>query len=229
MTSVWASPGVSHQVATRRPQLFPVHRTLEPVRAGRARQRNFSFKWSSPASHRVVHSRPGSRQQPCPTLSTGQIPFALTPLWTRAIVLATRDPRRDKGSRSVRGRQSANPRITGGLVSHDQGKRLAAGLVGHRGSLSGQQTGSRSLTQRWGGGRVRRDQRPDRPAGQADVGLGHERILIRVLPAGSFPQDRPCDLRERRTAGDRCEPLGSDGMWTKRGPIRAAPCCRLGR
>src|SRR4029450_5097630 len=35
----------------------------------------------------------------------------------------TRDPRRDKGPRSVRGRQSANPRITGGLVSSDQDKR----------------------------------------------------------------------------------------------------------
>jgi hypothetical protein len=35
----------------------------------------------------------------------------------------TRDPRRDKGPRSVRGRQSANPRITGGLVSHEQAKR----------------------------------------------------------------------------------------------------------
>jgi hypothetical protein len=33
-----------------------------------------------------------------------------------------------------------------------------------------------------------------------------------------FRQDRPCDLRERQTAGDRCEPLGSDGVWTKRGP-----------
>ena len=33
---------------------------------------------------------------------------------------ATRDLRRDNGSRSVRGRQSANPRITGGLVSPEQ-------------------------------------------------------------------------------------------------------------
>src|SRR5215211_7250660 len=43
-------------------------------------------------------------------------------------------------------------------------------------------------------------------------------ILIRVLPPDSFPQDRLCDLHERPTAGDRWEPLGSDGMWTKRGP-----------
>jgi hypothetical protein len=43
-------------------------------------------------------------------------------------------------------------------------------------------------------------------------------ILIRVLPTGSFPQDDTCDLGERCTAGDRYEPLGSDGMWTKRGP-----------
>jgi hypothetical protein len=45
-----------------------------------------------------------------------------------------------------------------------------------------------------------------------------EHILIRVLRAGLFPQDDSHDLRERYTAGDRCEPLGSDGMWTKRGP-----------
>jgi hypothetical protein len=43
-------------------------------------------------------------------------------------------------------------------------------------------------------------------------------ILIRVLRAGLFPLDRTCDLRERWTASDRWEPLGSDGMWTKRGP-----------
>ena len=30
--------------------------------------------------------------------------------------------------------------------------------------------------------------------------------------------DRLCDLGERRTAGDRCEPLGSDGVWPRRGP-----------
>jgi hypothetical protein len=36
-------------------------------------------------------------------------------------------------------------------------------------------------------------------------------ILIRVLRPGLFPQDRPSDLRERCTAGDRYEPLGSDG------------------
>jgi hypothetical protein len=31
------------------------------------------------------------------------------------------------------------------------------------------------------------------------------------------------------TTGDRCEPLGSDGMWTKCGPDRAAerPGCNL--
>jgi hypothetical protein len=45
---------------------------------------------------------------------------------------ATRDPRRDNGSRSVRGRQSASPRITGGLVSHDQAKRSGASPVGLR-------------------------------------------------------------------------------------------------
>jgi hypothetical protein len=47
-------------------------------------------------------------------------------------------------------------------------------------------------------------------------------ILIRVLRLSLFPQDRLSDLGERCTAGDRCEPLGSDGVWTKRGPGRAA-------
>jgi hypothetical protein len=35
------------------------------------------------------------------------------------------------------------------------------------------------------------------------------------------PQDRPCHLGERSTARDRCEPLGSDGVWTNRGPSLA--------
>src|SRR5215213_8773990 len=49
------------------------------------------------------------------------------------------------------------------------------------------------------------------------------RSLIRVLPPDLSPQDRACNLRERlplETAGDRCEPLGSDGVdqtWTKPG------------
>jgi hypothetical protein len=47
-------------------------------------------------------------------------------------------------------------------------------------------------------------------------------ILIRVLHPGRFPQDCICHLGERCTAGDRYEPLGSDGVWTKRGPGRAA-------
>jgi hypothetical protein len=45
---------------------------------------------------------------------------------------ATRDLRRDNGSRSVRGRQSANPRLTGGLVMHEQAKRSRASPVGIR-------------------------------------------------------------------------------------------------
>src|SRR5215208_8324400 len=43
-------------------------------------------------------------------------------------------------------------------------------------------------------------------------------IFIRVLPPGLFLQDGTRDLGEQRTAGDRWEPFGSDGMWTKRGP-----------
>jgi hypothetical protein len=49
----------------------------------------------------------------------------------------TRDPRRDKGPRSVRGRQSANPRITGGLVSHEQAKRSLVSSTGIRDMATG--------------------------------------------------------------------------------------------
>jgi hypothetical protein len=58
---------------------------------------------------------------------------------------------------------------------------------------------------------------------------GHcgERIFIRVLHPGLFPLDRACDLRKRCTARDRCEPLGADGVWTKRGPPTAASNARL--
>jgi hypothetical protein len=42
-----------------------------------------------------------------------------------------------------------------------------------------------------------------------------------------FLQDRNCDLRERYTAGDRYEPLGSDGLWTERGPPTAYSKARL--
>jgi hypothetical protein len=55
------------------------------------------------------------------------------------------------------------------------------------------------------------------PGGPADAKC----ILIRVLHMGLFPQDRTCDLRQRRAAGDRYEPLGSDGVWPKRGPPTA--------
>jgi Transposase len=52
------------------------------------------------------------------------------------------------------------------------------------------------------------------------------RLLMDLIP-GLSPQDRACNLRERPTAGDRCEPLGSDGMWTKRGP--ALNRCLVGK
>jgi hypothetical protein len=59
-------------------------------------------------------------------------------------------------------------------------------------------------------------------AGQIDSSRGNDLILLRVLHPGLFPQDQPSDLGERWTAGDRCEPLDSDGVWTKRGPGRPA-------
>ena len=44
-------------------------------------------------------------------------------------------------------------------------------------------------------------------------------ILIRVLHPGSFPQDHIGDLGGRWTAGNRYEPLGSDGVWTLEFPV----------
>jgi len=61
------------------------------------------------------------------------------------------------------------------------------------------------------------------PAGRAERRQHLDLILIRVLRLGSFPQDCTCDLRKRSTAGDRCEPLGADGVWTKRGPSLMYP------
>ena len=104
----------------------------------------------------VVPSHPSGCPQPSPppstplpdlspASSTGQLQVPLTLPNPRAIVLPTRDPRRDNGSRSVRGRQSANPRITGGLVSHDQGKRFLASPVGIR-DMARAATGQQSVS-----------------------------------------------------------------------------------
>src|SRR4029450_11988776 len=56
-----------------------------------------------------------------------------------------------------------------------------------------------------------------------DMDGAEERILIRVLPTGLFPQHRACDLGERPTAGDRWRPLRTarlrwrvDQTWTDR-------------
>jgi hypothetical protein len=66
----------------------------------------------------------------------------------------------------------------------------------------------------------------------AAAGLTWDLILIRVLPRACFRRiasatcanDLPLE-----TTGDRCEPLGSAGMWTKRGPgpprSRGQRCC----
>jgi hypothetical protein len=54
--------------------------------------------------------------------------------------------------------------------------------------------------------------------GKVDRDRPGDLILIRVLHPWSVPQDRSYDLLKRCTVGDRCEPLVSDGMWTKRGP-----------
>jgi integrase len=47
-------------------------------------------------------------------------------------------------------------------------------------------------------------------------------LIMFLLDTGACSQDQTCGLHERCTAGDRCEPLGSDGMWTKRGPAAAS-------
>ena len=46
--------------------------------------------------------------------------------------------------------------------------------------------------------------------------------FCRITPA-TCANDVPLE-----TAGDRCEPLGSDGMWTKRGPSGAAQWSKAG-
>jgi hypothetical protein len=44
-------------------------------------------------------------------------------------------------------------------------------------------------------------------------------FFIRICAWG-----RTCELRERRTAGDRSDPLGADATWSKRGPgLASAP------
>jgi hypothetical protein len=54
------------------------------------------------------------------------------------------------------------------------------------------------------------------------TGYEHEHILIRVLHTALFAEGPTWGQGERRTAGDRWEPLGSDGLWTKCGAGRAA-------
>ena len=61
-----------------------------------------------------------------------------------------------------------------------------------------------------------------------------ERILIRVLPKGLFPQDCSGGLRERCAAGDRWRPLGTarvrwdvDQTWTRHVPLVGAAARRV--
>jgi hypothetical protein len=76
-----------------------------------------------------------------------------------------------------------------------------------------------------GRGRLRRSGPPppgtDRPAGhgKADSSLGNERILIRVLHGGLFPQDHTGDLRERRTVGDRSAPMACGPNVDRHAPL----------
>jgi hypothetical protein len=52
------------------------------------------------------------------------------------------------------------------------------------------------------------------PAASSLSGFCPRACFRRIAPA-TCANDLPLE-----TAGDRCEPLGSDGMWTKRGPTR---------
>ena len=56
--------------------------------------------------------------------------------------------------------------------------------------------------------------------GKANAGPGSNASLSRFCTRTSFPRIGTCHLRERPTARDRCEPLGSDGVWTKRDQAR---------
>jgi hypothetical protein len=73
------------------------------------------------------------------------------------------------------------------------------------------------------GGPVVRDEGPDRPSTARSItDVPGDRILIRVLHPGMLSRDLTCYLDEPCTAGNRCEPFGSDGEGTKRGPSRDA-------
>jgi single-strand DNA-binding protein len=56
------------------------------------------------------------------------------------------------------------------------------------------------------------------PTHGAPVPMGTGTSLSGFCARACFHQDRPSHLGERCTAGDGCEPLGSDGGWPKRGP-----------
>jgi hypothetical protein len=49
------------------------------------------------------------------------------------------------------------------------------------------------------------------------------RAFLRRMAPATWATDAPLE-----TAGDRCEPLGSDGMWTKRGPDSDRSAVRYG-
>ena len=59
---------------------------------------------------------------------------------------------------------------------------------------------------------------PRRPESSRRRWTAPSSSLSGVLHPVLFAQDHDRDLRECCTAGDRCVPLGSDGMWTKCGP-----------
>ena len=127
-----SSPGVSHRVATPRPQLFPVHRTRAPFGAGRGQQRIFSLRHSSPAlstaiprvvntSARLVPSiihRPASAPVDDPQPACDRAPD-------------TRPPETQRLS-LCKGKAEREPAVTGGLVIPEQAKRSLASPVGIR-------------------------------------------------------------------------------------------------
>lgn len=127
-----SSPGVSHRVATPRPQLFPVHRTRAPFGAGRGQQRIFSLRHLSPAlstaiprvvntSARLVPSiihRPTSAPVDDPQPACDRAPD-------------TRPPETQRLS-LCKGKAEREPAVTGGLVMHEQAKRSHASPVGIR-------------------------------------------------------------------------------------------------
>jgi hypothetical protein len=152
-------------------------------------------------------------------------------MWTREVLQGVVNPPRINGMQGVRG---SNP------LSSTPGQKPCAALTAPESPASGSRSAAicsegRSSV-RYGGAAGRGPVRPGLPGDDASHAgrrlrmarsIDHtdwraDLVRLRVLHAALFAQDHTCDLGERGTAGERCGPLGSAGMWTRRGPAHPA-------